>query len=338
MDKLAGWARKEEYNEIQPEPVAPHYCRFTAVQAILLDGSILGNLEQKIPEAITTTRGKQQMRQTLKMMEEHMAMIDKEITANNARNFGMSSSARARLKKKTPTNGTWRRANKFDDRIAATYRCCDNREDKTFCDVQAEWRFTKSMSKPLDEKWGTLRCQIIKAGIDLALINADTHIRENWNGNCEGSLMELKIAELLNDDKIPQHFKRAFKQQTMIGWELLFMGMTARGWRQCWWDNIFLEIRHCVYIYGMGQSMLEAPQLHTDWRTQNKYKITRLWLMADACVLMEAPATDIDPTATRLVEAETIEESWKFGHPILAWRQQNIMKMRPEGDWCLKMR
>ena len=43
------------------------------------------------------------------------------------------------------------------------------------------------------------------------------------NIDLEGSLMELQIPDLLDDDENPQHFKTAFKQQTMIGWKLLFM-------------------------------------------------------------------------------------------------------------------
>ena len=75
---------------------------------------------------------------------------------------------------------------------------------------------------------------LFEVGIDLALINAGTHIGEDWYGKCEGSLTDLKIAELLNDDEIPQNFKTAFKQQTMIGLELLIIGKMTRGRRQCY--------------------------------------------------------------------------------------------------------
>ena len=80
---------------------------------------------------------------------------------------------------------------------------------------------------------------LIKAGIDLALTNTETHSREDWNRNYDGSLTEVKIADLLNDDETPQHYKTAFKQQTMIEWEFLFMGKMARGRRQCWTDKPF---------------------------------------------------------------------------------------------------
>ena len=49
---------------------------------------------------------------------------------------------------------------------------------------------------------------LFEVGINMALINTDTHIGEDWNGNCEGSMTELKIAELLNNDEIPNTTKR----------------------------------------------------------------------------------------------------------------------------------
>ena len=57
-DKPAGWAWEEEYNAVKPQPVASHYRHSTALQTILPDGCISGNLAQNIPEAIMTFRGK----------------------------------------------------------------------------------------------------------------------------------------------------------------------------------------------------------------------------------------------------------------------------------------
>ena len=60
-----------------------------------------------------------------------MAMIGEEITANNARKLGTSSSARAHFSKQYIHHWyTEERANKLDDRISATCRCCDDREDE----------------------------------------------------------------------------------------------------------------------------------------------------------------------------------------------------------------
>ena len=104
VDKLAGRAWKEEF-----DGVVSHYCHSTLLQTMLPDESISGNLARKILEEITTFRGKQQMRRTLQLTKERMAMIDEEITASNARKIGKSSRARAQFSNSTPIIGTWRR-------------------------------------------------------------------------------------------------------------------------------------------------------------------------------------------------------------------------------------
>ena len=84
----------------------------------------------------------------MKMTEERMAMIDKEITASNAREFGTHSSARSHFSKEyTHQWCTEERANNFEDRISAACRCCDDGEDEMILQ-----RFTKNMSKPIDDK------------------------------------------------------------------------------------------------------------------------------------------------------------------------------------------
>ena len=94
-----------------------------------------------------------------------------------------------------------------------------------------------------------------------------------------------------------------------------------------------LVIRHRVYIYGMGQSILVAPHLHTVRRTKrqiqdDEIKVDDRGTCVDKCTYNR----DIDPTTTRPVEAKTIEESSKFENCILARSQQHITKMRPKGE------
>ena len=155
VGNLAGRARKEEFDIIQPEPVDPH-CRYsTALQTILPDGSISGNLARKIPDAITTIRGKQQMKRTLNMIEERMAMIDEEITASNARKFGTSSSARAHISKQY-THQWYTEEFQTSSMIEYQQRVDPATTEKTrrfytLCDVQAGRRFTKNTSNPSDE-------------------------------------------------------------------------------------------------------------------------------------------------------------------------------------------
>ena len=93
VDELAGRAWDEEFVEIQHHQIAPHYRHSKVVQTILSDGSILGNLVHTIPEAITTLRGKPKLQEMLQMNTERMELIDKEITASNARKFVRSSIA-----------------------------------------------------------------------------------------------------------------------------------------------------------------------------------------------------------------------------------------------------
>ena len=56
---------------------------------------------------------------------------------------------------------------------------------------------------------------------------------EVYDGNDE----EKRVAQLLNDNEIPNDYKVAFRQQTIIGWEYIFTGKFARGWRQCWTEQ-----------------------------------------------------------------------------------------------------
>ena len=58
VDKVAGRAWEEDFEAIHHHQIAPHYRHSTAIQTILPDGSVLGNLTRTIPEAITTLRGK----------------------------------------------------------------------------------------------------------------------------------------------------------------------------------------------------------------------------------------------------------------------------------------
>ena len=78
---------------------------------------------------------------------------------------------------------------------------------------------------------------LFEAGIELTLIDGDTHSGEDWNGNINGSTMDRTIWELLYDDTIPQQYKTVFQQQMKLGWEHLFMGKMASRWKQCWPDK-----------------------------------------------------------------------------------------------------
>ena len=132
-------------------------------------------------------------------------------------------------------------------RISAKCRCCDNGEDETILHILRCWNRTevhKEYEQTCIQQMREFEAPnhllyLFETSINLALINADAHIGEDWNRNCVGSMTEMTVSDLLNDDTTPQHFKMAFKQQTMIVSKQLFMGMMARAWRQCWLDKTY---------------------------------------------------------------------------------------------------
>ena len=80
-----------------------------------------------------------------------------------------------------------------------------------------------------------------------------------------------------------------------------------------------LEIEHSVYIHGMGQSMLEAQKPHTVRRTTRQIQDDEITIDGrSTCVDESIQDRDNNPTPTRLMEAETFEESSKFRHCVLA--------------------
>ena len=99
VNKLAGRAWDREFAAIQPQQIASHYHNSTALQTVLPDGSISGNLARTIPEVITMLRAKAQLQETLKMEKKWMILIGEEIMASNARKFGTSSMARVHFSK-----------------------------------------------------------------------------------------------------------------------------------------------------------------------------------------------------------------------------------------------
>ena len=55
---------------------------------------------------------------------------------------------------------------------------------------------------------------LFEAGIDLGLINGETHSDKDWYRNPKGSMTEMTISDLLNDETTPQQYKIAFQQHS----------------------------------------------------------------------------------------------------------------------------
>ena len=67
-----------------------------------------------------------------------------------------------------------------------------------------------------------------------------------------------------------------------------------------------LDIEHSVYIDGMGQSMLKAPQLHTVQRTTRQIQDDEIMVNdRGMCVDGSTHSRETDPTTMQPVEAET---------------------------------
>ena len=52
-----------------------------------------------------------------------------------------------------------------------------------------------------------------------SLQETDSHQRENWRGNPEGSDIQRKVATFFDDDTISEQVKDAFSSQVLLGWE-----------------------------------------------------------------------------------------------------------------------
>ena len=220
---------------------------------------------------------------------------------SNAWKFGKSSIARAHFSKQyTQQWYTDARANYLDDRISVTCRCCNSDEAETILHIlrcpsrngvhtkhnEIFVRIMREIEAP------NHLLHMFEAGIDLALINEDTHSSEEWNGNPNGSRIEIKMLDVLNDDTNPQQYKTAFQQQMKVGWEHLLMGKMASGWRQCWPDKTCWRssITHTFMEWGRACWSYRNIVLYEEHK--DKYKITRLQLKAKIQVWLGAPSTE----------------------------------------------
>ena len=112
-------------------------------------------------------------------------------------------------------------------------RCCDDREDEMIlhdlrCSSRKEVHtehnqiFVQQL-REIDAPIHLLH--LFEVGIEMALINRDTHSGEATGTEIQGIIDRNNKSELLNDLTI----QMAFQQQTKLGWEQLLMGKMASG-------------------------------------------------------------------------------------------------------------
>ena len=88
-----------------------------------------------------------------------------------------------------------------------------------------------------------------------------------------------------------------------------------------------LGIGHCVHIYGMGQSMLEALQPHTVQRTKRQIKDDEIMIDGRGTYVDGSTHNrEIEPATTQLVEAETLKKAVNL--VIAYWLEHNIISQR----------
>ena len=214
-------------------------------------------------------QGKPKLQEMLKMTTEQMVLINEEITGSNARKFGTSSITRAHFSKQYSQQWyTEARAHRLNDSIPATCRCCYGGDDETILHIlrcpsrrDGHLEYNETFLRIMrDIEAPNHLLNLFEVVIEVALQQGDTHSGEVWNGNPNVSTIDRTISELLFDETIPKQYKTAFQQQTKLGWEHLFMGKMASGWKQCWPDKRHWPVEYCAHIHGMGQSMLESTE------------------------------------------------------------------------------
>ena len=124
----------------------------------------------------------------------------------------------------------------------------------------------------------------MKGGGDIALLSDITHQGEEWGGDEEGNNKEKRVAQLLNDEKINREYKEAFRQQKIIGWEHIFMGKFAKGWRNCWTEPQQWATKFAILIMTWGRACWTSRNRTLFGKKKNSYAITRKRLLAETKV------------------------------------------------------
>ena len=119
-------------------------------------------------------------------------------------------------------------------------------------------------------------------GIDLALLSDNTHQGETWDGDEEGNVEEKRVAQLLNNDKINLECKEAFRQQRIIGWEYIFRGKFAKGWKNCWTECWQWATKFAILMMTRGRACWISRNRTLFGEKKNSYAIMRKILLAKA--------------------------------------------------------
>ena len=191
------------------------------------------------------------------------------------------------------------KAHHLDEIIPATCGCCEGCEAETMilhilrCSNRNEvhTEHNRDFERRMREiEAPTHLLHLFEAGIELALLDGDMHSGEEWNSNPNVSRTEKTISKLLNDNRIPQHYKTVFQQQRKVGWEHLFMGKmaSADGDNVGQTKNTGARASRTHIWMEWGRACWSHRNSILYGERKDKYKSTRIRLKAEAQIWMEA--------------------------------------------------
>ena len=131
--------------------------------------------------------------------------------------------------------------------------------------------------------------KLMEGGIDLVLSGGETHRGENWHDENNTAQKDERITVLMENTSFREDAKEAFIQQMEMGWEDLFMGRMAIGWRSATekvkpWITKFMNL-----MIEWGRSCWTARNGMIFGEKRQRYTVERKRLQEMARVYLYAP-------------------------------------------------
>ena len=281
-DRLAGRAWGEEFSHVQNQANAPLFRHNGGIQVITSAGSIAGRIPKRLPELLTMERGLPALQKVTQLTDKAMELLDNEATLRGAKHFGATMYSVSHWAKfYTHHWYTASRACKFGQVDSAECKCCRDGVNETTAhifqctdknEVHLE-HHRKLMAFLADQQLPNGLLRIIEVGIDLALLSDNTPQGETWDGDDDDSNIKKRVAQLLNDDEINTEYKEAFRQQPIIGWEYIFIGKFAKGWKNCWTERGQWATKFAILMMTWGRACWSSRNSTTFGKKTNSYAI-----------------------------------------------------------------
>ena len=130
--------------------------------------------------------------------------------------------------------------------------------------------------------------KLLEGGIVLVLSGVETYRVERWNGNDNLAQSDVKIKELLEDNNIREDAKEAFIQQLELGWEDLFMGRMATGWKSATESLKSRKTKLMSLVIEWGRTCWTTRNVMIYGEGRQRYIMERRRLQAEARVYLNA--------------------------------------------------